>query len=248
MNKKSDIIYGIRVVIEALKSGQHLERIFIQKNLTGDLIKDLMYEIHQTKTPISKVPVERINKFTMKNHQGVVALISPVQYSNLEHLIPELYERGETPLLLLLDEITDVRNFGAIARTAECLGVHGIVIPIKGGAQVNEDAIKTSAGALNYLPICREKSLVEAVTFLKDSGISIVSCTEKTKKLVHQAQFVAPVAIVMGSEEHGITDQILQLSDQSCRVKMTGKIESLNVSVATGMILYEAIRQRGASA
>lgn len=244
MNKKSDIIYGIRVVIEALKSGQHLERIFIQKNLKGDLIKDLMYEIHQSKTPISKVPAERINKFTKKNHQGVVALVSPIQYSNLEHLIPELYEKGEIPLLLLLDEITDVRNFGAIARTAECLGVHGIVIPVKGGAQVNEDAIKTSAGALSYLPICREKSLAEAVAFLKESGISIVSCTEKSKKRVDKVHFTSPVAVVMGSEEKGIAPEILELSDQECKIAMTGEIASLNVSVATGMILYEATRQR----
>lgn len=244
MIKKQDLIYGIRVVVEALKSGQHLERIFIQKNLKGDLIKELMYEIHQSKTPISKVPVERINKFTRKNHQGVVALISPVQYANLEHLVPELYERGESPLLLILDEITDVRNFGAIARTAECLGVHGIVIPIRGGAQVNEDALKTSAGALSYLPICREKSLIEAVQFLKDSGMSIISCTEKSKNELMNTELKSPSAIIMGSEEKGISDDLIASSDQTCKIPMIGKIESLNVSVATGMVLYEANRQR----
>ncbi len=244
MIKKQDLIYGIRAVIEALKSGQHLERIFIQKTLKGDLIKELMFEIHQSKTPLSKVPPERINKFTKKNHQGVVALISPIQYSNLEHLVLEVYERGEVPLFLLLDEITDVRNFGAIARTAECMGVHGVVIPIKGGAQVNEDAIKTSAGALNYLPVCREKSLLEAVEFLKASGISIISCTEKSESTIHQADFKSPSAIIMGSEEKGISEELLSLSDQNSKIPMTGKIESLNVSVAAGMILYEAHRQR----
>ncbi len=244
MIKKQDLIYGIRVVVEALKSGQHLERIFIQKNLKGDLIKELMYEIHQSKTPLSKVPAERINKFTKKNHQGVVALISPIQYSNLEHLVPDVYERGEVPLFLLLDEITDVRNFGAIARTAECLGVHGIVIPIRGGAQVNEDAIKTSAGALNYLPICREKNLIEAVDFLKGSGINIVSCTEKSDATIQEADFKAPTAIIMGSEEKGISNELISLSDQKCKIPMIGKIESLNVSVAAGMILYEVNRQR----
>lgn len=244
MIKKSDIIYGIRVVIEALKSGQHLERIFIQKNLKGDLIKELMYEIHQTSTPISKVPSERINKFTKKNHQGVVALISPVQYANLSHLVPELYEQGKNPLLLVLDEITDVRNFGAISRTAECLGVHGIVIPIKGGAQINEDAIKTSAGALNVIPVCREKSLIESVNFLKESGVRVVGCTEKTKSLVAQEEFVGPTAIVMGSEEKGLSDEILSEADGLCKIDMLGKIESLNVSVACGMILYEVQRQR----
>ena len=162
MNKKSDIIYGIRTVIEAVKSGQHLERVFIQKSLKGDLYKELMLELHQTSTPISKVPSERIDKFTKKNHQGVVALISPVQYHTLEHLVPELYEKGRNPLILILDEITDIRNFGAIARTAECLGVDAIVIPSRGGAQINEDAVKTSAGAFNYLPVCREKNLLDA--------------------------------------------------------------------------------------
>lgn len=244
MIKKQDLIYGIRVVVEALKSGQHLERIFVQKNLQGDLIKELMFEVHKSKTPLSKVPVERINNFTRKNHQGVVALVSPIQYSNLEHLVPELYEQGKNPLLVMLDEITDVRNFGAIARTAECMGVHGIVIPTWGGAQVNEDAIKTSAGALSYLPICREKNLVNAAEFLKESGINIVACTEKSKKNLHRADFESPSAIIMGSEEKGISEELISLSNQTCKAPMTGKIESLNVSVATGMILYEANRQR----
>ncbi|MEQ9403273.1 MAG: 23S rRNA (guanosine(2251)-2'-O)-methyltransferase RlmB [Cyclobacteriaceae bacterium] len=244
MNKKSDIIYGIRVVIEALRSGQHLERIFMQKTLKGDLIKELMFEIHQSKTPLSKVPSERINKFTKKNHQGVVALVSPIQYSNLEHLVPELYEQGKIPLILVLDEITDVRNFGAIARTAECMGVNGLVIPVRGGAQVNEDAIKTSAGALNYLPICREKNLMESVQFLKESGIRIISCSEKGKRNISKADFNVPAAVVVGSEENGISDEIINISDQVCKIPMTGQIASLNVSVAAGMILYEAVRQR----
>ena len=244
MNKKSAIIYGIRVVIEALRSGQHLERIFIQKNLKGDLIKDLMYETHQSGTPLSKVPVERINNFTRKNHQGVVALTSPIQYAKMEHLVPGLYEQGKIPLLLLLDEITDVRNFGAIARTAECLGGHGIIIPTRGGVQVNEDGIKTSAGALSYLPVCREKNLIEAVEFLKESGISIISCTEKSEKRLDEAVFSSPTAVVMGSEENGISKAIIDLSNQTCKIPMSGKIKSLNVSVATGMILYEAQRQR----
>ena len=173
-----------------------------------------------------------------------MALVSPIQYANLEHLVPEVYERGGVPILLLLDEITDVRNFGAIARTAECLGVDGLVIPIRGGAQVNEDAIKTSAGALSYLPVCREKSLNEAVEFLKGSGLTIISCTEKSDLTIQQADFKSPAAIIMGSEEKGISEDLLSLSDQRCKIPMRGKIESLNVSVAAGMILYEANRQR----
>lgn len=245
MNKKSDIIYGIRTVIEALKSGQHLERVFIQKSLKGDLYKELMVELHQSDTPISKVPIERINKFTKKNHQGVVALISPIQYHTLDQLVPGLFEQGQNPLFLVLDEITDVRNFGAIARTAECMGVNAIVIPVKGGAQVNEDAVKTSAGAFNYLPICRENNLLDAVRYLKESGINIVACSEKTKKSLHKVDFSVPTAIVMGSEERGISPQIMEEANSVAKIKMSGEIESLNVSVATGMILYEVQRQRG---
>ena len=244
MNKKSDIIYGIRTVIEAVKSGQHLERVFIQKNLKSDLYKELMLELHQTTTPISKVPVERINKFTKKNHQGVVALISPVQYHNLEHLVPQLFEEGKNPLILVLDEVTDVRNFGAIARTAECLGVHGLVIPSKGGAQINEDAVKTSAGAFNYLPVCREKNLRDAVKYLHESGINVVACSEKTNNTLDQINFTIPTAIIMGSEDHGISQELIDLANEVAKVPMSGSIESLNVGVATGMALYEVQRQR----
>lgn len=244
MNKKSNIIYGIRTVIEAVKSGQHLERVFIQKNLKSDLYRELMLELHQTTTPISKVPVERINKFTKKNHQGVVALISPVQYHNLEHLVPQLFEEGKNPLILVLDEITDVRNFGAIARTAECLGVHGLVIPSKGGAQINEDAVKTSAGAFNYLPVCREENLRDAVKYLRESGINVVACSEKTDNTLDQMNFTIPTAIIMGSEDQGISQELIDLANEVAKVPMSGSIESLNVGVATGMALYEVQRQR----
>ena len=239
-----NIIYGIRAVIEAIHSGQHLERIFMQKGLKGDLVKELMLEIHQSKTPLSKVPIERINKITRKNHQGVVALISPIQYGNLDYLVPEIFEKGEIPLILLLDEITDVRNFGAIARTAECLGVHGMVIPTRGGAQVNEDAIKTSAGALNHLPVCREKNLIESVGFLQGSGIQVIACTEKSKVPIDQLDFNHPVAIIFGSEENGISNELLEKCDHKVSIPMEGNIASLNVSVAAGMILYELSRQR----
>ncbi len=244
MNKKSNLVYGIRSVLETLKSGQHLERVFVQKNLKGDLIKELMYELHQHPAPISKVPVERLNKLTTKNHQGAVALVSPILYHKLEQLIPSLFEKGKTPFLIVLDEITDVRNFGAIARTAECMGVHAIVIPAKGGAQVNEDGMKTSAGAFNYLPICREKNLVEAVKYMQESGINVIACTGESDKSPHEVNYSLPTAIVMGSEESGISETVLNLSNDVVRIAMEGHIESLNVSVATGMILYEVKRQR----
>jgi len=244
MKKKSNIIYGIRTVIEAVKSGQHLERVFIQKNLKGDLYKELMLNLHQSSTPLSKVPTERIQKSTRQNHQGVVALISPVQYHNLEHLVPQLYEQGKNPLILVLDEITDVRNFGAIARTAECLGVHSLVIPSRGGAQINEDAVKTSAGAFNYLPVCRVNNLLDAVRYLQESGINIISCSEKTDSTLDKMNFTLPTAIIMGSEERGISDSLMDLSNEIAKVPMTGSIESLNVGVAAGMALYEVQRQR----
>lgn len=244
MNKKSDIIYGIRTVIEAVRSGQHLERVFVQKSLKGDLYKELMQAMHQSSTPISKVPPERINKFTKKNHQGVVALKSPIQYHTLEHLIPQLYEEGKNPLILILDEITDVRNFGAIARTAECLGVHGLVIPSRGGAQVNEDAVKTSAGAFNYLPVCREQSLLDVVRYLQESGVNIIACSEKTDNTLDQMNFTLPTAIIMGSEERGIAEGLMDLANEIAKIPMSGSIESLNVGVAAGMALYEVQRQR----
>ena len=246
MNKTSNLVYGIRTVIEAIKSGQHLERVFIQKNLKGDLYKDLMIHLHQTTTPISKVPIERINKFTRKNHQGVVALISPVQYHNLEHVIPQLFEEGKNPLILILDEITDVRNFGAIARTSECLGVHAVVIPSKGGAQVNEDAVKTSAGAFNYLPVCREKNLSDVVRYLQESGINVIACSEKTDQHLGEVNFTVPTAIIMGSEENGISGELIQLANEIAKIPMSGSIASLNVGVAAGMALYEVQSQRKA--
>lgn len=244
MNKKSNLIYGIRAVIESVKSGEHLERVFIQKNLKGDLHKELMMELHQTTIPISKVPVEKINRFTRKNHQGVVAFVSPIAYHTTESLVPMLFEQGKTPLLLILDEITDVRNFGAIARTAECLGVHGIIIPVRGAAQVNEDAVKTSAGAFNYLPVCREDNLKETVSFLQQSGYKVVACSEKTESFLAAEDFRGPVALIMGSEERGINADLLKQADAICKIKMQGRIESLNVSVAAGMALYEIQRQR----
>ena len=203
-----------------------------------------MLALHRTKIPISKVPAERINKFTRKNHQGVVALISPIKYQSIENLVPSLFEKGKNPLLLILDEITDVRNLGSIARTAECLGAHGIIIPVKGGAQVNKDAVKTSSGAFNYLPVCRESDLKACVSYLRESGIRIISCAEKTDNLLSNEDFTGPTALIIGSEAKGINAALLKQSDAICKIKMQGRIKSLNVSAATGMALYEIQAQR----
>lgn len=238
------MVYGLRSVLEAIKSGEELSRVFVQKNLRGDLHKELMAALQATNIAVSRVPIERIHRFTKKNHQGVVALISPIKYQEIEHLVPFLFEQGKVPLLLVLDQVTDVRNFGAIARTAEGLGVHGMVISAKGGAQVTEDAMKTSTGAFNHLPVSRVNSLADTLSYLTQCGIKVVACTEKAEACVHQVDFKVPVALVMGSEELGISKEILALASEACKIQMEGQIASLNVSVAAGMALYEVQRQR----
>jgi 23S rRNA (guanosine2251-2'-O)-methyltransferase len=176
----------------------------------------------------------------------VIAVISPIVYQKIENIIPEVFEKGEVPLILVLDSITDVRNMGAIARTAECAGVHAIVIPAKGSAQINPDAIKTSAGALYKIPVCRHDNFMQTVRFLQESGLQLVCCTEKTQDNIYKPDYTAPTAVIMGSEEDGIRNEIIRISDHLAKIPMFGEIESLNVSVSTGIILYEAIRQRSA--
>ena len=188
--------------------------------------------------------MEKLNQFTRKNHQGVVALISPILYHNLDQLVPGLYESGEVPLLLVLDSITDVRNFGAIARSAECAGVHGLIIPKSGSARIHEDAVKTSAGALLTVPVCRVASLANAIKFLKNSGIRIIGATEKATENLYKADLKDPMAFVLGSEEKGIQTSILALCDQEVSIPVYGQIASLNVSVAASLLMYEAVRQR----
>lgn len=239
-----NFIFGIRAVIETIESGKDLEKIFIQKGLKGDLIKELSTLAHKFTIPVSTVPIEKINKFTRKNHQGVVAFVSPVQYHSLDQVIPSLYEQGVVPLILVLDRITDVRNFGAIARSAECMGAHTIVIPTRNGAQINADAVKTSAGALNFIPVCRERSLNEAITFLQGSGLKVVACSEKGAMSIDSVDLTGPLAIVMGNEEEGVSTDLIAKSDEVAKIPMTGKIASLNVSAAASMLLYEVGRQR----
>jgi len=190
------------------------------------------------------VPVEKINRVTRKNHQGVLAFISPIEFDNIENVLPGIYEEGKIPLILILDQITDVRNFGAIVRSAECAGVQAIIIPEKGMARIGADAIKTSAGAIHHVPICRVNNLYSTIQFLKDSGIQIVAATEKGEKLYNDAKFDVPVGIVMGSEDTGISSQILKLADEQLKIPILGKIESLNVSVSAALMIYEAVRQR----
>ncbi len=238
------LIYGIHSVSEALEAGKELDKIIIQRGLKNDTIKTLSRKASELGVPVSQVPLEKLNKLTRKNHQGIVAFLSAITYASLDHIITQLFNKGKEPFILLLDRITDVRNFGAIARTAECSGVHAIVIPAKGAAQIGPDAVKTSAGALNHLPVCRVKNLKETVRFLQNSGLHIVACTEKTEATLYDVDFKKPVGIVIGSEEDGISNDILRIADDLAAIPMYGRIGSLNVSVATSVIIYEAVRQK----
>ena len=244
--ESNQMVFGIRAVVEAIRSGKEIEALFIQRGIGGGLIQELKELMNEYQITAQQVPVEKLNRITQKNHQGVIAVISPIVYQKIENIIPEIFERGETPLILVLDSITDVRNMGAIARTAECAGVHAIVIPAKGSAQINPDAIKTSAGALYKIPVCRHDNFMQTVRFLQESGLQLVCCTEKTQDNIYTPDYTVPTAIVMGSEEDGIRNEIIRISDHLAKIPMFGEIESLNVSVSTGVILYEAIRQRTA--
>ncbi|MBQ5750740.1 MAG: 23S rRNA (guanosine(2251)-2'-O)-methyltransferase RlmB [Bacteroidaceae bacterium] len=245
MMEKSDYIFGIRAVIEAIEAGKEIDKIMVKKDLQGELAQELFAAARQVGAPIQRVPVERINRITRKNHQGVVAFVSAVEYYTLDTLVPQLYEAGEVPFVVLLDGVTDVRNFGAIARTCECVGAHAIVIPARGSVSVNADAVKTSAGALHTLPVCRERSVLDAVKYLHDSGFTIVAASEKSDKNYTQVDYTAPVAIVMGAEDTGVSPAVLRYCDEMVAIPMRGNIGSLNVSVAAGVMMYEVVRQRG---
>lgn len=239
-----DFIFGTRAVMEAIHAQKEIDKILIDKDVNNDLVKQLLSLAKEERIPVVRVPEAKLNRITRKNHQGVIAHMSAIQYASLDNVIEECFSKGVSPLILVLDRITDVRNFGAIARTAECAGVHAIVIPEKGSAQINSDAVKTSAGALNHLPIVRVKNLYYTVKDLKKMGLQVVAVTEKTEQLIYKADFTIPTALIMGSEEDGISDELMGQSDAKVKIPMAGNIESLNVSVSAGVVIYEAIRQR----
>ena len=237
-------IYGTRTVMEAIKAGREIEKIMIQSGLANDLIKELIATAREYQVPYTFVPADRLKRFTTKNHQGVVCLLSSVIYASLDNVIDRSYSGGREPFLLLLDRITDVRNFGAIARTAECAGIDCIVMEEKGNAPITADAMKTSAGALNHLPVSREKDLKKTMRYLRENGIRVVACTEKATQDIFDAPLSGPIALIMGSEEDGISDALLRDADELVRIPMMGKIGSLNVSVAAGIALYAVVRAR----
>ncbi len=243
-NNQSDLVFGIRPLIEAIEAGKQIDNVFIQDGLRGELINDLKRMMQKRGIIYKQVPVEKINRITHKNHQGVIGFVSPVSFYRLEDIITSVFEAGKSPLILILDRITDVRNFGAIARSAACAGVDAIVIPSRGASPINSDALKTSAGALYSMPICKEHNLKSAIDYLKDSGLQIMAVTEKASDLYYQADFSGPAALIMGSEEDGISPEYLKLADARIRIPIQGQIGSLNVSVATGIVLFEAAKQR----
>ena len=244
MQTKNQQIYGARAVIEAIESGKNIDKIWIDRKKNNPLIKEVIYVAQKNHIPLQFVPEEKFFPFNGKNHQGVLAKLSLIEYQSLDNILFDTFNKGSVPLILALDGITDVRNFGAIARTAVSAGVHAIVIEDKGSAEINNDAIKTSAGALMHIPVCREKSLLNALKNMQLHGLQVIAATEKGNTSVYKTNMNLPIVVVMGSEQKGISPSILKISDFLCQIPIIGTIASLNVSVATGVILFECLRQR----
>lgn len=239
------MIFGTRAVMEAIKAGREIEKIFVQAGLNNDLIKELIQTAKSNGVPFTFVPQAKLNRLSTKNHQGVICQLATVSYANLEGIIDKAFQEGRAPLLLIVDRVTDVRNFGALARTAECAGLDAIILGDSGNAPITGDAMKTSAGALSHLPVCRVKDMRKTLHYLRESGIQIIACTEKATDLLYDVDLNTPLALIMGSEEDGISPQLLKEADRLAKIPMRGKISSLNVSVAAGISIYEALRQRG---
>lgn len=245
MEQSSSKIFGLRAILEAIEAGQEIEKVYLQKELKGALAQQLQKIINENSISFSYVPIEKLNKLSRhQNHQGAVASISPISFHDLEQLVDSVFEQTKTPLFLVLDQISDVRNLGAILRTAECTGVNAVILPVHGSAPINADAIKTSAGAAFRIPICKVSHVLDALYHLKSLDIQVVSISEKAEKSIFDIDFNPPTALIVGSENKGISNNILKNSDQKGKLPLLGSIESLNVSVACGAVLYEAVRQR----
>jgi len=243
--EKKEMIYGTRAVIEAIRAGRDIESVLVQKGLRNDLVNELINEAQKFNVPFSFVPEQKLAGLSSKNHQGVIALLSTVQFQSLENIVHAVFSDGGEPFILILDRVTDVRNFGAIVRTAETAGIHAILIPEKGSAPISADAMKTSAGALNYVPVCRTKNLRLTIKELKNSGLKIVACTERGADVIFKTDLTGPLGLIFGSEEDGVSPELLKDADYLAKIPMVGQIHSLNVSVAAGIALYEAVRQKG---
>jgi 23S rRNA (guanosine2251-2'-O)-methyltransferase len=242
--QQSDFIFGMRPVTEAILSGQEIYKILLKQGGRSENLGALMALIHEHGIPFQYVPEEKLNRVSRKNHQGVIAFLSVIEYQDIENLLPMIFEAGRIPLILVLDNITDVRNFGSIARSAECSGADAILIPVKGSAQVSADAIKTSAGALSYIPVCRTHHLKNSVNYLQSSGLQIVAATEKAELDFFNADLTKPTAIILGAEDTGVSPELLRIAEPWVKIPLSGNIASLNVSVAAGILLFESVRQR----
>lgn len=242
---KQQVVYGLRPVIEAIDSGLQIDRLLLQKGLSGNLVAELKSKILQAEIPFQYVPVEKLDKLTTGNHQGVVATVAPVRYHHFAELLQQVQEAGRVPFFLLLDRVTDVRNMGAIVRTAECVGVDAVIVPDRGSAQLNEDALKTSSGALLRVPLCRESNFKTVLNLACQSGLQVVAATEKAHHDYLEVDFRQPLLLIMGSEETGISNDLLRLCDKQARIPIRGEVQSLNVSVAAAVMMYEVLRQRG---
>lgn len=246
--KEKEMIFGTRAVMEAIDAGKTLDKILIRRDMSSAIARELLAKLTDSEghiaTNVQRVPLEKLNQFTDKNHQGVIAFLSPIEFYRLEDLVPSIYESGRTPLLMVLDNVTDVRNFGAIARTCACAGADALIIGTRGSVAINGDAVKTSAGALHTLPVCKVENMQNALQFLRESGLNIIAATEHADHDYTATDMRSPLAIVMGSEEKGIYEENLKQCTDQVRIPMVGTIESLNVSVAAGIMLYEAVRQR----
>jgi 23S rRNA (guanosine2251-2'-O)-methyltransferase len=242
--KEKEMIFGIRAVIEAIEAGKEIDKVIIRRELQGDLSKELLALLKSHDIAVQRVPNERLDRFTRKNHQGVIAFLSAITYEKIEDIVPFLYENGKDPFILVLDGITDVRNFGAIARTCEVAGVNAIVIPAKGSVTVNADAVKTSAGALLKIPVCKEPNLTSAIQFLRNSGIKVIATSERGVDIYTDVDYTGPIAFVMGAEDVGVANENLRIADNLVKIPQFGTIGSLNVSVAAGVLIYEVIRQK----
>ncbi len=243
-NLQKEFIFGIRAVVEAIESGKSIDKVLVKSGLSGDLVKDLYKSISDYKIPMQHVPVEKIERITKKNHQGVLAFLSAVEFYDIFTIVSNLFQQGKTPFIVILDQITDVRNLGSIVRSAECAGANALLVPTKGSARIGADAAKTSAGALYHLPICRTTSLINTIKELKQFGLQIICATEKANGTYTDVDMTVPLALVLGSEETGISNDILRIGDSFARIPIMGKIESLNVSNAASVLMYEVVRQR----
>ena len=245
MHSEKEFIFGMHPVMEAIKGGRQIDRLLVRQGLRGELYHELMKMVAELGVPWQVVPIEKLDYITRKNHQGVIAWLSAIEFQDIENILPRIFEEGKEPLVMMLDSISDVRNFGAIVRSALCFGAHAVIVPEKNSARISPDAVKASAGALSTFPVCRVKSLARCLTYLKESGLKAVAATEKSRVGLSEADLRGPAVIILGSEEKGISRELLAMSDAQVSIPITGTIGSLNVSVSAGIILYEVGRQRG---